>query len=1071
MNAIASFWYELLPPKGDGTKPAAKRHEYCLKVLEILGSWHPEILAGQPRASLSERQTQHLLNTLQKNTPGHILKHRVSYLIRGLEYGSLHLEWDVAIPDPPVVIPREKPRLTHESFTDLPFVLTIERAFLDSLKLPPPPNLTTHLGQLLLSAILFGGLVNRKWLTAYLEALPTAISESNLLWLDLVFTADHGEYLRRSEGKNIKSSRYHSGTKDIWSIKRRWFADPLTHALILRWHRLFSENFDSKRTTSPMIAIRNYIDHLGIFNKKFTDHDAKRLLYGCSTRLGLQVSPFLQAYAEGKIKSVSLPEHVWLRLLSGGCVRRTEQQHVEPEMLIPIDAPLSLPKVTTPSSMARQEELLKIALDSILPSGAKYKKSYTAARADLQTYHDRYKAEMCTALHCLVLWGLDLLTAYNRHELTRGRVKSALKAITARSYLGSIGKRLIAVAGTESIADLEGDELHDLYSEVIASCPTTKSRNWTGERLYAFHQFLMIRLGAQPVDFSDLTISAGPAELAVSGNLVSPDSFDLAKKVLCPDYSAATRLRKVQLLTAIIAFRCGLRRMEVLKLRLTDLLGNTEPELLVRNNHYGYVKSNESIRRIPLHCLLEDNELAMLLEWRKKRELEDGARDLNSLLFCREGQPKERLEAHLVIVPVMQAIHQVTGDTSLVFHHLRHSFATWLLLRLLPSVPDAARKKYSFLRHRIFEPDKCAMLRSVLLPNHQLGRQALYATAQLCGHISPEVTLFHYFHLCDLLLQMELSVPENQPILDAATVMAVTGMPQHTTYYAKKVSKSADWQMSFALDRLDVPERLKAQFCIHKPSIIPLAVTRETQPDNELPKWVRVFAVVRERQIGRIPFNVLAVRSGFSEPEIRFWISNVERLSAMKTGKGALRHINSATSKNKAFHFPKQVRIKEDKAIAEAILARFESSTGRIKAQITEGVRYFIHHFTASKAGIRFQTIRDVKRYLAFLSLLQIPAQQIRIIRLQSINSKLSAITERLQLSIKCSLPESSIVIQKPDQSATYRNGFFMLQVTDLYSGKSSAEASYGFRFAMYMIAVMSGLGDEMISTPRTQAA
>ncbi|MGD9685357.1 MAG: hypothetical protein AB7U43_00005, partial [Desulfobacter sp.] len=193
MKGAAQFWTDLLPSDRDPSKPAAKRREYCLKVLKILKKTHPDLYAGTPEASLSEHKAQQLIEMLQKNSPGHVMKHRISYLIRGLEHGSLYLGWNVTIPEPPVVITREKPRINRESFLDLPFVYAIEEAYLQHLKQPPPESCTLRIGQLLMSAVLFGGLVHKKWLTAWVEALPTAVVENDVLWLDMTVRYEHEE--------------------------------------------------------------------------------------------------------------------------------------------------------------------------------------------------------------------------------------------------------------------------------------------------------------------------------------------------------------------------------------------------------------------------------------------------------------------------------------------------------------------------------------------------------------------------------------------------------------------------------------------------------------------------------------------------------------------------------------------------------------------------------------------------------------------------------------------------------------------------------------------------------------
>jgi len=129
----------------------------------------------------------------------------------------------------------------------------------------------------------------------------------------------------------------------------------------------------------------------------------------------------------------------------------------------------------------------------------------------------------------------------------------------------------------------------------------------------------------------------------------------------------------------------------------------------------------------------------------------------------------------------MEAIHRVTGDTSLTFHHLRHSFSTFLLIRLIRNAP-LPQSHPPFLRHGIFSDEERKRLRIELLHNVRYGRQALFAVSQLLGHASPDTTLLHYSHLCDWLLATELSRPEAQPTLSRQILKRLTGLSEVSLY-------------------------------------------------------------------------------------------------------------------------------------------------------------------------------------------------------------------------------------------------------------------------------------------------
>ncbi len=1060
MSVPSELWTKLLPKKENEQKSASKRHDYCRTVLDILKEKYPDLYSGQTRATLSLEEAQALVNTLQENSPGHIFKHRLSFLIRGLEKGALDLEWNVAIPQPPLVIPRDKPRFTIESFTALPNVSAVTSAFLEDLKKSPPKTYTTRVGQLLLSAILFGGLVQKRWLTPWVEVLASVTCAASQLWLNMVLTPIHLERERRTTGKTGKNKPTYSKSREKWEIHKRWFADPLTQSLILRWCKDFPEDSNASHNASPILAIRQYLDLILREKRKTSEAFVLALLQGSATRTGLGIQPYLLAYAEGINKSVSLPTEAWERLLTGKCITTFRKDLKNDDEYIPVTDHLDIPEARHIAPMVHQEKLLKEILRNILPSGTSCKRKASESRESLQAYYEINQEAMCQTLTCLLMWCIDLLTTYNRKELIRGRVKSSVRASSVRRYLDAIGKRLITVANNVEILTLESDELHDIYREVIDICPTNKSKNTAGTRLYGFHQFLSSKFGAPSVDFSDLGVKSGPAETGVNANLISFASFDQMQRALCPNYAKASRLRKMQFMLAIIAFRCGLRRNEALKLRLIDFQGDAEPELLVRSNRYAYLKSSESTRRLPLKFLLEADELTYLLAWRQDRRLEDVTSIPESLLFCLAGQPTVLLPEHEVFPPIMQALHQVTGDANLVFHHFRHSFATWMLIKLLKNFSSEIRRRFHFLKHKQFNPSNCSRLRKAILGNQLLGRQALFATAQLCGHASPEVTLLHYIHLCDWLLGIELATLDNQPNLDVATIVKITGIKQHILYYDMGNQKDVPWQMSLVQDRVAIPDKFKLHSIVQKVDTRHIPEKLPDHPDLIIPLWRRVIAVIKERQIAELPFDTLAARSGCSEDDIKSWCNNVELLIAMKTKRGYPRHLNGHTTRaNPDFQFPKLLRDNESRKIAECILATFEKCRGIKKQGIIHGVRDFIANFSVGEGGLSCPTHQKIKKQIHFLTSLNIPLQQIHVVRVEPKTAKLSPSTVQKKLALRTGLPESSITVRNLYAHEYSRTGYNLVQVKNAKIDKNGKlNSNYGFRFAMYMIAIMAGL-------------
>ena len=87
---------------------------------------------------------------------------------------------------------------------------------------------------------------------------------------------------------------------------------------------------------------------------------------------------------------------------------------------------------------------------------------------------------------------------------------------------------------------------------------------------------------------------------------------------------------------------------------------------------------------------LEEDELKALYSWKHKR-IEDGLLTEYPHLFAvpSRNERGETVIAQLSVQKLIEALHEAlrraTGDRTMHYHHLRHSFATWTFLRLMLS--------------------------------------------------------------------------------------------------------------------------------------------------------------------------------------------------------------------------------------------------------------------------------------------------------------------------------------------------------------------------------------------------
>ena len=205
MTVIASIWTDLLRPRrnaaqdggGDpatataetttykGEVPEGKGHRgdkrlesfrqgrqaARRKVLSLLGEHHPELLSGQRGVTLSREEVSRFTAELQRLLSSYSYKTAAQFLAIGFEKGTESLGWRVPMPAVPVAIAREPSTISPENFRGLGRLRKLERKFLESLEREPDGRPDVRLGQLLFSAIVFGGLLSKSCLEPWWEAL------------------------------------------------------------------------------------------------------------------------------------------------------------------------------------------------------------------------------------------------------------------------------------------------------------------------------------------------------------------------------------------------------------------------------------------------------------------------------------------------------------------------------------------------------------------------------------------------------------------------------------------------------------------------------------------------------------------------------------------------------------------------------------------------------------------------------------------------------------------------------------------------------------------------------------
>lgn len=357
------------------------------------------------------------------------------------------------------------------------------------------------------------------------------------------------------------------------------------------------------------------------------------------------------------------------------------------------------------------------------------------------------------------------------------------RSIIAR-YTRLLGEVLASQLDGLSVFQMELDALESVYEAALEAQVTDGKRRTLAKAVHEFHAFLERRYYYPPISpYSVLGIGRDVA--SVDARILSEDQYQAVLRTLntCGLELRTPRLVTVSKLFLILGFRLGLRRNEALKLRLGDLhlpelsseaserirrrhpnmrrlsgqeLADLELpiDLLVRPHAQRGLKTQNSVRRLPLRLLLEPNELALLMCWHQERQAEERSAPASEFLFC-IPELKTQWVSESTLLPALHAcMREVTGSEVIHYHHLRHSCATWQMLKLMGAITESSSELiFRDLPLTTRWLKDAARQREALIYSYGgPTRRIVHIVSALLGHGSPKTSLLHYIHSLPLIL-------------------------------------------------------------------------------------------------------------------------------------------------------------------------------------------------------------------------------------------------------------------------------------------------------------------------------
>ncbi len=1127
-------------PKDKYKKKAYERRTHLLqqqyKTLTIIDKYQPNLLKRTQDISLTEEQVDFILAKIYAKFKGIARKHQHNFFTKGLDRGVKDLGWNVDVPSPLSVVSFDSAAFTPHKLAQHNALKVLNKLFLKSLEFPHfqeiDPRFKLFLaGQIIFSAATNGGVLHQEWLAA----IGAAITSKNLMadsynsekkdqqkangliWLELSF-------IRKR--KKASPREY----------KKRWFPDPITSLLINKWIKHFGHNWvtypdDCKSETKvyrngqgsdlnlstklkenqePLFLLRNilasYLLNLGISFK-----DQPRLyefISACRISLGLHFPQYLIQYASSFDKAVSLNPQTWARLRTDQTIKVFIPSKQDPYLtenhfydkscktIVEIDIDLQC------NNICKDQSLKIKQLRKCLKERHNQPVIEAIERFLLQT------DQVVPILQLIAYWCIERM---KNHLFGKKLVPASLA-----TYFSTFVPWLVASGYDFDLATSDVESWEELYESVLRLKDSESHIKRKVDRLKSFHSFLTQTIDAPDVNLPDLAGISGN----VNVNIITHKEYQRIKYYILSNNNYPQRLRRIQLLLLMFGFLCGLRRNEAWKLLLGDIQHDQEAifpdervkglyELLLRANIFRKLKTIKSVRRLPLFKLLPFEEQEAIIVWQHLRSEESEGGNKKTLLLCLEGEDTIPLYENTTFRVVTFAMKTITGDPDIRYQHLRHSFATFTLLRLVQPdhlnvcFPDWAinfdlvttsnSRKKNGLESR-------SDLRSLLINSGQAevptSRRLLYALSLLCGHLDPEETLATYIHLLDYLLgetlknnnKTELTLTQQAYLLDTN----VNSLKSTCSQRKIKV----DSPLALLSVRIKkIIEKFKDPTLATMASHKKISKIKMVAPEKLGYPTLHQLHKLLYRHYKKTNNNkILFVDRAYSEERIAMWVTVAIGIAKMKTKKGRQRLVFSKEEahkdKKKNDSRARKTTLRRKRSMMVSIPGYCPSYphselTGKDAQLFYKGIlkfydqnpeltlnvlRTYVKTTSKNHPEPKFQNNKEKIDYTTFLKEIGVPQKRI-LIKLKAAPNTLIK-TQKKYWATLLNLPEKNIRSDgkyNQDRHGEFCNGTAIIWVQGFPILKKSRKSrpvtwqTTGLNYAIYMAAVVLGGNKKLV--------
>lgn len=593
----------------------------------------------------------------------------------------------------------------------------LRQKFIQYLNDSYDPDITVKpelsVAEIIVSAALFGGIAD----TEKLIKLPAALHSSTYqydgkLFIDLPFTdaADSPVF--------------------------RWFPDTISYMLT----QGYSQNDRCLEVSAKQLrpALRKLFEKLKIDKPQ----DSFQLLATAAhAAVIFEVPGHAAKFLSGELNSVSVPLPQWVRIHSGKALSSTVKPSADTTQA---QAPLTIGQSPSKkSSQAQNRAFLKLLRNLFnqayeIPPSGNTSVSTVRKRELARLLKEQFGSTQSN-------WSSQMLSiaAWTIHLCEHGtRAKKNLAFKTVDKYAFMVSRSLLQVELNEYFIALDADAYESLYLNILEVAPAHRQQDVAG-RLLEFHRFLVSAYATEAPSWSAIFKAAGQEKSTsfADANFVSEDEYLAILEAVNTSAHLSPQSRSQYIVLLFLGYRFGLRFGEAHRLQYRDIQQDNEGiYLCIRNNIFGEVKSASGQRIVPLLeeiTPLERGAFDQLLAWAEIHF----QTDQQAALMAESQNSRTLINRAVAASEIGQFIKLVTGDNSLRFHHLRHSWSTRLYAYNYTSAKDGSGS----LSSTSIIPERW---------NEFIGYHAthypLASITTAIGHLSESTTIEHYIHAIDV---------------------------------------------------------------------------------------------------------------------------------------------------------------------------------------------------------------------------------------------------------------------------------------------------------------------------------